>query len=60
MLTYWQESTSMNIPGPKQRSRHMIRVLADDAERFLSNSEIWKEKFLLGGALFYDDITITP
>lgn len=34
-------------------------VLADDAKRLLGKSATWKEKFILGGARFYDDITIT-
>ena len=34
-------------------------VLADDAMRLLGKSATWKEKFVLGGARFYDDITIT-
>jgi hypothetical protein len=34
-------------------------VLADDAKKLLGNSATWKEKFVLGGARFYDDITIT-
>lgn len=34
-------------------------VLADDAKKLLGKSATWKEKFILGGAHFYDDITIT-
>jgi hypothetical protein len=34
-------------------------VLADDAKRLLGKSATWKEKFILGGARFYGDITIT-
>ena len=34
-------------------------VLADDAKKLLGQTATWKEKFVLGGAKFYDDITIT-
>ena len=34
-------------------------VLADDAKKLLGKSATWKERFVLGGARFYDDITIT-
>ena len=34
-------------------------VLADDAKKLLGKTASWKEKFVLGGARFYDDITIT-
>ena len=34
-------------------------VLADDAKKILGQTASWKEKFVLGGALFCDDITIT-
>ncbi|KAF4628739.1 hypothetical protein G7Y89_g9416 [Cudoniella acicularis] len=34
-------------------------VLADDALKFLGRTTSYKENFVLGGAKFYDDITIT-
>ncbi|PHH89171.1 hypothetical protein CDD83_6565 [Cordyceps sp. RAO-2017] len=34
-------------------------VLADDALRILGNQATWRERIVLGGASFYDDITIT-
>lgn len=34
-------------------------VLADDAKKLLGKAATWKEKLVLGGARFYDDITIT-
>ena len=37
----------------------ILCVLADDAKKLLGKSATWKERFVLGGARFYDDITIT-
>ncbi|KAI4188740.1 MAG: hypothetical protein L6R41_001930 [Letrouitia leprolyta] len=37
----------------------VICVLADDAKKLLGKTANWKEKFVLGGAKFFDDITIT-
>ena len=34
-------------------------ILADDAKKLLGKQATWKEKFVLGGASFFDDITIT-
>ena len=34
-------------------------ILADDAKKLLGKAATWKEKFVLGGATFFDDITIT-
>ncbi|PHH80020.1 hypothetical protein CDD80_3149 [Ophiocordyceps camponoti-rufipedis] len=34
-------------------------VLADDALRILGRQATWREKLVLGGAAFYDDITVT-
>ncbi|KAL9048526.1 MAG: hypothetical protein Q9162_007686 [Coniocarpon cinnabarinum] len=34
-------------------------TLADDAKRLLGATATWKEKFVLGGAKFFDDITVT-
>ncbi|MCJ1400405.1 hypothetical protein MMC11_003610 [Xylographa trunciseda] len=37
----------------------VLAILADDAKRLLGNTASWREKFVLGGARFYDDITVT-
>lgn len=37
----------------------VLAMLADDAKKLLGKSATWREKFVLGGARFYDDITIT-
>ena len=37
----------------------VMAVLADDAKKLLGKTATWKEKFVLGGARFFDDITIT-
>ncbi|KAL8907860.1 MAG: hypothetical protein Q9171_005685, partial [Xanthocarpia ochracea] len=34
-------------------------ILADDAKKLLGKASTWKERFVLGGAKFFDDITIT-
>ncbi|KAK0384791.1 hypothetical protein NLU13_7269 [Sarocladium strictum] len=34
-------------------------VLADDALSILGKSATWRERFVLGGASFYDDLTVT-
>ena len=34
-------------------------VLADDAKSLLGKTASWRERFVLGGAKFFDDITIT-
>ncbi|KAI9810982.1 MAG: hypothetical protein M1827_005713 [Pycnora praestabilis] len=49
--------------GPKATTETfdemVMCVLADDAKKLLGKAATWKEKFILGGASFYDDITIT-
>jgi len=37
----------------------VLCVLADDPLRILEKTATWREKFVLGGAKFFDDITIT-
>ena len=37
----------------------VLAVLADDAKRLLGKTATWRERFVLGGAKFYDDITVT-
>lgn len=37
----------------------VLCVLADDALTLLGKSATWRERFVLGGASFYDDITVT-
>lgn len=48
--------------GESQRERYdqlVLCVLADQAKALLSATATWREKFVLGGAKFFDDITIT-
>ncbi|KAI9677601.1 MAG: hypothetical protein M1817_006555 [Caeruleum heppii] len=37
----------------------ILCVLADDALKILGKTSTWRERFVLGGAKFYDDVTIT-
>lgn len=37
----------------------VLCVLADDALKILGSSATWRERFVLGGAKFFDDITVT-
>ena len=37
----------------------VLCVLADDALKLLGKTSTWRERFVLGGAKFFDDITIT-
>lgn len=37
----------------------VLAILADDAKKLLGKIATWREKFVLGGAKFFDDITIT-
>ena len=48
-------------PGsePEKYDELIMCVLADDALKILGKTASRKEKFVLGGAAFYDDITIT-
>jgi hypothetical protein len=47
-------------PGKTERFDEMVlAILADDAKRLLGKTATWREKFVLGGARFFDDITIT-
>ncbi|KAL9112687.1 MAG: hypothetical protein Q9227_002990 [Pyrenula ochraceoflavens] len=54
----WGEHT-----GPEATTERfdelIICTLADDAKNLLGKTATWREKFVLGGASFYDDITIT-
>ncbi|KAI9826230.1 MAG: hypothetical protein M1819_007397 [Sarea resinae] len=49
--------------GPKTTTASfdelVLAVLADDALKILGQASTWKERAVLGGAKFYDDITIT-
>ena len=49
--------------GPPETLEHfdelIMAVLADAAKDLLGETATWREKFVLGGAAFYDDITIT-
>lgn len=48
---------------PKSHTEHydelVMCVLADAAKQLLGKTATWREKFVLGGAKFFDDITIT-
>ena len=37
----------------------VLCVLADDGLRLLGKQATWREKMVLGGAAFYDDVTVT-
>lgn len=37
----------------------VLCILADDAKNLLGKASTWRERFVLGGAYFFDDITIT-
>ena len=37
----------------------VLCILADDAKTLLGKTSTWRERFVLGGAKFFDDITIT-
>ncbi|CAL8584035.1 hypothetical protein XPA_009643 [Xanthoria parietina] len=43
----------------EQYDELVMCVLADDAKKLLGKTSTWKERFVLGGAKFFDDITIT-
>ena len=44
---------------PETFDELVMAVLADDAKKLLGKTATWKERFILGGARFFDDITIT-
>jgi hypothetical protein len=44
---------------PETFDKMVMCVLADDALKILGRSATWMERFVLGGAAFFDDITIT-
>ncbi|KAL3425774.1 hypothetical protein PVAG01_02565 [Phlyctema vagabunda] len=44
---------------PERYDELIMCVLADDALKLLGKTSGYKERFVLGGAKFYDDITIT-
>ena len=37
----------------------VLCILADDAKGLLGKTSTWRERFVLGGAKFFDDITVT-
>lgn len=45
--------------APEKYDELVMCVLADDALKILGKTATWKERFVLGGARFFDDITIT-
>lgn len=44
---------------PEKFDELVMCVLADDALRLLGKTATWKERYILGGAKFFDDVTIT-
>jgi hypothetical protein len=47
-------------PSTAERFDELVMcILADDAKNLLGKTATWRERFVLGGASFYDDITIT-
>ncbi|KAL8767779.1 MAG: hypothetical protein Q9194_005890 [Teloschistes cf. exilis] len=49
-----------NAPSTTETYDELVMcILADDAKKLLGKTSSWKERFVLGGAKFYDDITIT-
>lgn len=54
-----QEGVFTGEPSVQEFDFLVMAVLADDAKRLLGKTATWREKFVLGGARFYDDITIT-
>ena len=53
------EVSASPLSATEQFDDLVMCVLADDAKRILGRTATWREKFVLGGASFYDDITIT-
>jgi hypothetical protein len=57
------DCTNGTHPGSTSRSESfdelLLCILADDALRILGKIATWRERFVLGGAKFFDDITIT-
>ena len=47
------------VSETKTYDNMVMCVLADDAKTLLGKTATWREKFVLGGAYFFDDITIT-
>lgn len=46
-------------PVSESYDQLVLCVLADQAKALLGRTATWREKFVLGGAKFFDDITIT-
>jgi hypothetical protein len=44
---------------PESYDKMVLCTLADDALKILGKAATWKERFVLGGAAFFNDITIT-
>ncbi len=47
------------VSEPERFDELVMAVLADDAKKLLGKTATWRERFILGGARFFDDITIT-
>ncbi|ROW12108.1 hypothetical protein VMCG_00046 [Cytospora schulzeri] len=48
-----------NAPQPEAYDEMVMCTLADDALRILGKSATFRERFVLGGAKFFDDVTVT-
>ncbi|CAM1510316.1 Fc.00g006510.m01.CDS01 [Cosmosporella sp. VM-42] len=66
VLSRTKESVRLRIKNNKtdelteeEFDEMVLCVLADTALCLLGKTATWKEKFVLGGAAFYDDITVT-
>ncbi|KAK5997402.1 hypothetical protein PT974_02758 [Cladobotryum mycophilum] len=53
------KNTSSGETTEEKFNEMVFCVLADDALRILGTTASWREKVVLGGAAFYDDITVT-
>jgi hypothetical protein len=59
---FFGNSTGIAVQKPAQTETFdqlIMCVLADDALAILGKSATWREKFILGGAKFFEDITVT-
>lgn len=57
-----RDSTTTTITDdaqPEAFDELVMCTLADDALRILGGRATWRERFVLGGARFYDDVTVT-
>lgn len=55
----WTDGPSATEEQTEFYDELVMCVLADDAVRLLGKTSTWRERFVLNGAKFFDDITIT-